>query len=204
MKKIIITIIISSVSFLGCSNEKKAPEELVNETPDAIEESSSYDISSYSGRGWNENIIERLFNEAVDKNNEVAVTAESIQIANDIYNDSLKEFNKYISINEDYWKTANDYIARISDSTLRKSIKDTFEKSEIDYCDLKKNLTSLNDKITVEKKRLEDQVTILKLIVTLPMIQNYQKNEKPDSLKLKEVINSLENTNKEINVFTHK
>jgi hypothetical protein len=41
----------------------------------------------------------------------------------------------------------------------------------------------------------------MKLLVTLPMIQNYQKNEMPDSLQMNSIKNELENTIKKIETF---
>lgn len=200
-KKLILKLLFTSSLLISCSTDKKDPEELINETPTAIDVPSSYDIASYKDRGWKENIIERLFKEAIDKNNEVTIVNESIEIAAKIYEDSLKEYTKFVNINEDYWKTANSYISNISDTVVRHSIKEVFDKAELNYCNSKKELINLRDKITLEKERYDNQVLLLKLVVTLPMIQNYQKNELPDSSKLNDILTGFNNADNKINEF---
>lgn len=201
MKTIISILMTASFMLSSCSQEKKTPEELVNETPTAIEEKSSYDISSYKDRGWKENIIERLYNEAVEKNKMVSNIDSFIVSANQLHVDSLIDFKKYSSINEEYWKTANNYIARITDTVVRSTVKELFDKAEFNYCDAKKGLIHLADKIELEKEHFDNQVLLLKLAVTLPMIQNYQNNEKPDSSKLKSILTGFDNATKEIKDF---
>lgn len=189
------------VLLLSCNQQKQSPEEIQNETPDAIEAKYEPDWSSSYKRGGYDNIIERLYKEAIKKNKEVHIVNESIELANNYYNDSLVDYNKYLMINEDYWKTANTYISSIADSTLRVTIKNAFDKAESDYCTSKEHLLSLNDKIEIEKQHFDNQVILMKLLVTLPMIQNYQKNEIPDSLQMNSVKNELENTIKKIETF---
>ena len=198
LKKIIPIIVTASSLFISCSEQKKTPEELVEETPESIEVSTSYNIKYSRGGSWQENIIERLYKEAIEKNIEVSNITKSIQLADEQYSDSLIAYNKYININEGYWETANSYISRISDSVVRKSIKSIFDEAELNYSDSKKDLTHLKDKIILEKERFDNNILLFKLAVTLPMIQNYQNNERPDSLKLKEIITSFENTGNEI------
>lgn len=203
MLKKIIPIIVAGL-LLSCSGEEKAPGELESETPEAIEVVSSYDILSSKSRGWTDNIIERLYQEAIEKNKEVEALNQFIQKANNTYVDSLIDYKKYLNINEEYWETANDYISQITDTTLRKSMKELFDQSELTYCDSKNNLINIKDKIDIEKEHFDNQVVFLKLAVTLPMIENYQRNEKPDSTTLKEVIIDFDNANTVINNFVIK
>ena len=194
MKKIILTIVITSFLIISCTEDKKSPEELMGETPEAIEVSPSYSVISSSRGKWKKNIIERLYEEAIEKNINVSNISKSIEIANQQYLDSLIDYDKYIDINEEYWDVANSYIANISDTVLRESIKKVFDQSELDYCNSNKGITSLNDEIKHGKDALNNHVLLFKLAVTLPMIQNYQKNENPDSLMLKAIIADFDST----------
>lgn len=200
MKRVFIPLVLA-VGLFSCSNKTQTPEEVQNETPEAIDEDYGIDWSSSYKRGYHVNIIERLYEEAVEKNVEVGKINESILLANSFYEDSLVDYKKYINLNEEYWTIANDYISAISDSTLRNELKSIFDKAEVEYCESKKDLLYLNDKIALEKQHFDNQVNLLKLMVTLPMIQNYQVNEIPDSSTMNSVLIGFGNVNKEIEKF---
>ena len=202
MKKI-TAILLAGIFFANCSNDITEAEELDNETPTALEEKSNFAMSSYKDRSYSD-IIERLYLEAVEKNKTVFGIDSSIVRANQYHIDSLKAYHKYVTINEDYWETANRYIAEISDTVARKSIKKVFDNAELNYCDAKKGLISLNDKIKLEKEHFDNQVLLLKLAVTLPMIQNYQHNELPDTIPLKEILTGFGNANNKVTEFVKK
>ncbi|MCT4582870.1 MAG: hypothetical protein N4A35_15770 [Flavobacteriales bacterium] len=200
MKRKVIPLLLA-MGMLSCNQQRQTPAELERETPEAIEDQSDFGFSSSYKRDY-ENIVERLYNEAVEKNVEVGAIQESIDEVHQYYVDSLADYNKYIRINEEYWNTANRYIAEISDTTLRNSIKELFQEAEVTYCSSKEDLLYLNDQIALEKERLENQVQLLKLVVTLPMIQNYQVNEKPDTLQLKTILDRLKAIENRVEVYT--
>ncbi len=199
MKRKVIPLFMAAM-LLGCSQQQQTPEELENETPEAIEENSDLGFSSSYKRGY-ENIVERLYNEAVEKNIEVGAIQETINIANQYYVDSLTDYNKYVRINKEYWDIANRYIVEITDTTLRNSMYELFQEAEITYCSSKEDLLYLDDKIALEKERFENQVKLLKLAVTLPMIQNYQVNEKPDTTQLKAVLNGFKQVEENVKAY---
>lgn len=201
MKRVLIPLILA-VGLFSCGNKIQTPEGVQNETPEAIEEDYGSDWSASIKRGrYYDNILERLYKEAVEKNDEVGKINESILLANSFYGDSLVDYKKYINLNEEYWTIANNYITAISDSTLRNELKSIFDKAEVEYCESKKELLYLNDKIALEKEHFDNQVKLLKLMVTLTMIQNYQVNEIPDSSTMNSVLIGFGNANKEIEKF---
>lgn len=200
MKRVLIPLFFAIVLF-SCGKGNQNPEEEQKETPEAIE--NNYSSGGYSSmkRGWSMNIIERLYKEAVEKNKIVNTINQSVELANNFYLDSLVDYNKYVSINKEYWDVANDYITAISDTVMRMELKTIFDKAESEYCSSNEKLLFLNDKIKLEKKHFENQVRFLKLAVTLPMIQNYQVNEIPDSSAMNSILVGFDTVNKQIQEF---
>lgn len=174
---------------LSCSNEKQEQQSNVNASPSTlIEESDEISISRLS-KSYRDDIVSRLYDEALDKDPRLRELDNEINfLQNDSLSDKTKTYDKYERTNSEYWNTAKKYASGINDSITRTSTIELLEKFTSEY---EKTIQAHENKMGVINRsqlELSDQVILMKLFVTLPMIKNYQRNELPDIKELESLI----------------
>ena len=179
MRKRTIVVAVWALTSLACGEQKETKEDqeltFQHETPDVLEEDKRVSIgSSYGSRG---DIIERLFREAADKDPKLSVLLRQMEELELMRQDSLAAYNKYLRINEEYWTAAEGYINEVSDSTLKIGIRAAFNIWKDKYRERIAEHTAAMDQLEARIQALYDQQTMLKLVVTERMMNNYQRNE---------------------------
>ncbi len=173
------------------------------ETPETLENDKNvFSISKYSSR-YNSNIIEKLYEEALDKNEHLKNLHKKINL---IKNDSLdlkaKPYKNYSKTNNNYFENAYNYSSNIKDSITKKLMIDVFKRLESNY---RKSVSKHENKmIELDKKAsiLNDQLILMKLVLTEPMMSNYQRNELPEIKTLESMINDYNKLIRETKEYT--
>ena len=168
-------ILLIGLGFSGCVNQVEPLHE--NDTPIVLNNPGS--ISSISKRGTAD-IISQLYEEALENNTELSLLHEQIMSVYNTKQDSLSTYNTYIQTNSNYWNTVNGYVNRIKDSTLKLTMQNTFETLKNSYNDDMWSHLQLTEQIERKSIQLNDQLLVLKLLITQPLMRNYQINERPD------------------------
>ena len=204
MKKKILGFILVLISLLGCKDEprKSANPELNihNETPQALNDESNYKIG-LSKRNP-QDIITRLYNEAINKNPKLEKFNKEVTAFTKSKNDSLRPYLKYSRTNAAYWNSVGVLINQLQDTTLRKSTHKVFKSLEARY---KAQMIDYQNKLDIIDKRsitLNDQLIMMKLLITEPMMMNYQRNEKPDIETMEGIIKEYDRLIKGTDEFT--
>ncbi len=194
MKKITLSIFIVFL-IISCSNRRKEQPQIqppINQTPEIFQETKIIDeIGKYSSR-YKSNVISNLYSEALEKNNSLRELDSRIKEMNSIKNDSLDSYNQYHRINQQYWSSANNLLSQLNDSILRESTKELFNRLESDYKKRISNHEANKQLINKYEVSLKDQHLLMQLIVTAPMMVNFQRNEKPSIDGLKNLIKEYE------------
>ena len=89
----------------------------------------------------------------------------------------------------------------LNDSILKESTTAVFDKLA---CDYEKRMIDYSNKIEILDQRtinLEDQLILMKLMVTQPMIENFEINEKPPIKILEDLIKNYDDLIKETQVY---
>lgn len=187
-------VILSLLIICSCSNRtsQKNPENTQEATPEILEnDNKDIELSSISKR-YNQDIIEKLFKEAIDKDQKLSDLVNNIDQIDDLKNDSLRNYNKYIQNNKEYWSAVDRYVGQIKDTVLKNEMVKTFDILEKSYnkkiAPNKKLIGELGQKAST----LEDYEIILKLVVSERMIDNYQRNELPNIQTINGVINNYD------------
>ena len=175
------TVIIGSLVIGSCSDRTNQNDTLniEEQTPEVLENNKEIELSSITKR-YHEDIIDRLFDEAMEKDENLKELIREIDQINEFKNDSLKKYNNYIQNNNEYWSSLDRHIRQINDSTLKNEMIKTFNILEKNY---NKKIISHNQAIgelSVKTNYLIDYEVVLKLIISGRMIDNYQRNELPD------------------------
>ncbi|CAM4065293.1 MULTISPECIES: hypothetical protein [Flavobacterium] len=176
-KKISILFLFAFVC--SCSKGKQKEINVANETPQVLQNNDS-DISLRSfGKKYDFNIIDKLYNEAIEKDESLKKLENVFLYIGGVKKDSLKDFNDYLGNNARYWNDVDDYLKQIKDTILRKEVTKDFDKFEKEF---KKSITSLQHKdslLNMKSVLLDDYHTIMKLKITHNMMMKYNTNEFP-------------------------
>lgn len=177
-----IIIIVLLIGFiLSCENNQL--QEPINNTPKALQEKKSYEI--FSGR-TNEDIIESLYKEALKNDIELQKLETTIAELNSSKKDSVELFENFNSKIQFYYRSANRLVAAIKDSTIRDEINNIVSSHQIKYNNLVSMHTNLLKTIEMQQMNISDLQNILKIIHTIPIIEEYQKNNIPDTQPMEE------------------
>jgi hypothetical protein len=203
INSILISILIPFF-LINCDNKEKLPlEEEINLTPDILGEGESdISLNSFSKR-YDSDIISKLYSEALDNNERLNILNEKIKnFTNDSIIEKTKSFTKYSNINNSYWNSVDNYISSLNDSIIKNETTVFFDKLKLNYKNSIVNQTKLLNLIDTKKEELLDQLTLMKLFVTEPMMRNYQINEKPNIKELEDLISQYKDLVKESKEYT--
>jgi len=180
--QLFFTILISIFIITSCSDKKKriaTESETQSPTPEILDNNRDLKVTSIS-RSYSSDIIQELYQEAINKNEKLKMLNTGIDEIDGIKEDSLEQYRKFIQINRNYYATVEDYINQLSDSTIKSELKEIFKVTENKYKASISKLASAVETIDSKTKFLNDQVILMKLLLTEPMIRNYQINEFPN------------------------
>ncbi|PWJ43889.1 hypothetical protein [Sediminitomix flava] len=199
----ILSILFIPLFLFSCNSQDEVVQkaEVVEDiTPEVLESDSYFTVKS-EFRG--NDIVKRIYDEAVEKDVKLRSLQESLDTIKDFEDDKLGAYRKYISQNKSYWRTVERYTAQLRDSVLQKEIESYFIKEieayEADIASLK----NTEEEIEGRAQRLKDQEILLKLMVSLSMIKNYQEHKKPDLEPLNEVKNTYDTLINGIGAYTY-
>ncbi len=194
----LLFILTASVLLFSCSeNEQNSIN--VEETPTDLQD-NKVSISSYSKRG--DDLIEELYQELVEKSTDLKKLEESTETENSLSSEQKNIFEKYNQKSNSYYASTEYKTQTISDSILKKQLLAIIASSKETYTSRTKELNSLVEMISKNEKTLNDKHIALKILLTLPVIEKYQKANLPDKASLKKVLNDQEKLIKKIDSLT--
>jgi len=206
--KVLVFLIIATITFSCNDSTKKgikadAETEELNETPQSLEENADFELGSLSKR-YDADIISKLYEEAIEKDTQLKRLNSDINKMSVFKSDSLAEYLKFSQSNRHYWLRANSYVDQLQDTILKESTRELFQALELKYqtkmSAYEESLSLISEKTIVMK----DQLIVLKLLITAPMMNNYQINEKPNIKTLENIIDQYDKLIKETQGYTKK
>jgi len=184
------------ITIISCDKGKNDDSPTENEIPKALKKNESYETDLIGGsfsRRSRGNMIEKLYEEAKEKDAKLKDLDDRIYTLFENQGDSLYAYENYSEINKDYWSSANSFAMTIGDSILRKEVIGFFNSMESDYKQKMKNHDQNRNTISTKSLELEDRLIAMKLIATLKMMKKYQENEIP---RIGQLENLITNYNK--------
>lgn len=168
--------------FISCGgntrNESNSIIASPTASPEALQESSSYEILKVGSRY--SDLTDELYQEQVDKDVELQNLEIEIQ-KNNVKSGELYGKNEaYINKSKQYYSSSTNHLSEISDSILRKKIESIIQKSNDKFEKNTSNINSLWKQIVKNNSSISDQHTVLKIMLTLPLIEKYQKDNIPN------------------------
>jgi len=176
------------ISLIGLSCNNKTNDKL--DVPNALSESESYEISSKRSQI---NLVDALYADLAEKTPELDHLEKNIVAMLRSKEDSLEKFQSFNQKNETYYEDAIFLKKQIKDSLLRNKINALILKSSLKYKANTKIQHDLIKKIDQQIIAIHDLHAYLKIVKTLPLIEQYQR------IHHKATVKPLEGYLKEVN-----
>ncbi len=170
------------ILFSSCRT--KTADTTIASAPEALTEKSS--ISAEIKRTPSD-LVQALYIEMVNKSPALKSFENDLEQIGRSTKDSTEEFNNFDQKNMAYYLSAERHLTGIKDSLLRVQIQDLLKKSEERY-----NLTNaahrnLLKSIDTKKIRLNDLHELLKISLTVPLIEQFQQSDLPPIKPLEKI-----------------
>lgn len=176
--------IIAGITILVACKGKEVKKD--PNTPRALQD-KSIDVSVMSKRTHSD-LLDNLYDELADQTAELNALEQSLEGLEKMRKDTVAAFSQYGEKNRLYYLAAAKHYNTIKDSTLWARIKGLVDSSAASYASQIAYHKSLLAGIDSANISLADLHVLLKIIRTLPMIEQYQKNNLPDSTSLANIL----------------
>lgn len=198
-----LLILAFAFGLFSCNNTEQAQvnQNTTEQTPEALVEDKSLKISSFDGR-FSSNIIEELFEEALEKDQKLHSVIAKLNQAQEMKPDSLAAYHLYKRNMQDYWSALHRYALRLSDTNTRAQLTSFIEVFESKQNQRLSPLDSLVSKIDSSEQSLADMQILMKILVTEPMMNNYFRNEYPSVKSIESVIEAYDQSAQEMEPYT--
>lgn len=153
-----------------------------SEEPKTFEE-KSIDIGRF--RKGND-LVEDLYQELVDKSPELKVLETELDELNT--RDTTAIFYNYDHKSDNYYSSADSHANLIRDSIMKYKILNLIKKSGEKYSSQTTELNNLIKTINQKRNEINDYHTALKIILTIPLIEQYQKQHLPNKSPFEKLI----------------
>ena len=193
MKKYIHVTAVFFVSALLISCESKRTDNTntaAQETPKALQE-NKIEFSNYS-RSAPDDLLEELYQELVDQSPELKKLEDELEAIAPTSSSLKNKFNGYESKSDNYYVAAKSKASVIADTLLKKKITALIENSNNKFPGKTAEFRSMLKSIAENDITLQDQHSVLKIVLTLPLIENFQNNNQPDKKDFKDLIRQQE------------
>jgi hypothetical protein len=189
MKKILISFCL--LLFISCTPREENKDTPQADVPKALQENKDGSLISYSKRGsYDRDLVEELYKEKVKSTPGLQVIEKLIDELNDAENDSLEVYNEFKSKNQRYYGFANSHLNRIKDSLLKKEIEAVLEKNTAAYNNKIAGLYDLVTTLSRKSGSTGDRHTILMILISLEMMNEYQRKNLPSPKPIESVISN--------------
>jgi len=174
---------------VACGENTRNEASKKQEIPKALQD-DPLAISSYERSGGD--LVEALYQELVDKTPQLKKLEEDMAAQVSRSNDLKNKLHKYDSKSNNYYSIATSQATAIADSVLRAKILALITASNSKYNTKTAELNVLLDRISKNDTNLKDHHQVLKIVLTLPIIEKYQDESKPNKKELQDLIGEQE------------
>lgn len=188
MKKMISNFCLLFLVTISC-NSSKAPDhtEKKSEVPDAFD-NSEIKISRY-GSG---DVVGALYKELVEKQPELQNIEDKIKELKETNSKLNTEFGEYNGNSLNYYNSTTYKLASIKDSLLKAEIEQLINRSKKQYDNFKSSYDSDLKTALANSNNIDDYHQALQVVLTLPVIAAYQKDNLPDNKAIRDLIKQQE------------
>ena len=178
-----LSILSLTFTLLASCNDPNGQSAEKVETPKAL--TQKIELLSYS-RG--SNLINELYKELSETRKDLKTLNHDLDEILGAQGHVTEDFRIYDQKSQGYYSAASNFTLAISDSSLRHTIRDIIKKSHDAYGNKTSQLNTLVKSISLNSTSLGDHMTALKIILTLPIIEQFQSEQQPFTKPLQDFI----------------
>jgi hypothetical protein len=173
---------------VACGESRPADKPVTPEIPKAFKE-DRVEIRSYKRSG---DLVEELYSELVTVNPALNKLEDDLAAFRPRPGELKTQFGEYDHKSIVYYQAVNNKVRNIKDSLLRTKMIALIAASKNQYTGKTGELNALLKQIEGNSAALNDHHTILKIMLTLPVMEQYQDEHKPDKKEFNKVIKEQE------------
>ena len=184
---------------ISCNGRKEQNEVPEVQNPEALQDESK--LRSFSRKG-SINLLNELYAELVEKSPELKELEKELSDIQGISYDNQKLFHLYDIKSDQFYANANGFASDIKDSISKKKILAFIENSSKKYDSKTKEIQALVKEIADSHNTIKDNHTILKIVLTLAILEKYQNENLPKTDKFLETIEKQKQLNTKVTAKT--
>jgi hypothetical protein len=150
-----------------------------------------FNLSEVSIKGYrkgNGDLLEKLYKDLVQKTPEL----QQFELKMDTFRKAKPQittlFEDFDGKSTDYYNSAETNSRTLSDSLLRKEVRLWLEKSRDSYKNQTTEWNKLLAQLNSKNVRLNDYHNLMKIHLTLPLIEDFQKKRLPPTLEIQNLL----------------
>lgn len=178
---LLFSLVVLSVSCGQPTTEPSTNVPAPAPVPDAFEEEGALEsVSEIKSRGYNENAVDKLFAEVLEKDTALAGLLDRWTAQAPAHVEHLQAFHAFNANNQDYYVDADQKASTLADSLLEQGISRRLHASRERYEEV-----TVPFRRTIEQHRVitaegNDLVTLIAVERTLDVVETYQRQNQPD------------------------
>ncbi|MCD2425486.1 hypothetical protein LQ567_22065 [Niabella pedocola] len=181
MRTRICLFTIGVLTLAACNHHRVQPQP-VADTPKALEDNSpSAKLISKRGDG---DLVESLYGELAGTDAGLKQLETTLDALSQSKSDSTNLFHQFDAKNQSYYKAAGQHANIISDSLLKDKVRQLVADHLATYNAVTARHQELLKAIDAKTTKLEDLHAVLKIVKTLPVMEKYQKDNRPGTASL--------------------
>ena len=202
MKKYLLSLLaISSILLIfSCNGNKRENKNSEVQNPEALQDGIK--LKSLTKRG--RNLIDELYAELVEKTPELKKLETELETFQETPLETQNIFYNYNGKSSQFYGNATVFANQITDSLSKKRILALIKKSNDKYDSQSKEIDELVKVISNSQNSIQDNHNILKIVLTIPLIEKFQIENLPKKEQFLETNAKQKELNKKITNKTPK
>jgi hypothetical protein len=141
--------------------------------------------SSSDRYGGGNDLVEQLYQQEIKRNTSLNDIEDGIEDFYKKRNDALEKYNIFSTYNNRYYTDAKNKANYIQNITTKQYALESINKSIANYNAKMTDWNTIITMLNANEKELVDLHHLLKINITLPIIENYQQKELPSTVDAK-------------------
>lgn len=183
---------------ISCNGRKEQDEVPEVQNPEALQDKS--ELRSLTRKG--SDLVDELYAELVEKSPELKELEKELADFEEVPSVTQNLFYRYDVKSNQFYANANGFASDIKDSISKKKILAFIENSSKKYDSKTKELQALVKEIENSENTIKDNHTIMKIVLTLGILEKYQNENLPKTDKFLETIEKQKQLNAKVTAKT--
>lgn len=184
-----------------CACTTKANRTQPADVPKPLQTDNSY---SELRKGRYGDLVDQLYADLVKQSTDLKQLDARLEDLDEQKRDSTAAYSKFDQQNESYYDAAQRRAGAIGDSVLRTQVLAIVKQSSQRYSGITSRNESLQSTLNEKTRAIEDSHEALKVLLTLPVMQQYQKEHLPSTKSMEDLLREMEELKKEVDALKKK